>query len=283
MIHEGTIIPSTPETLDCNTCGWIHLVDIPDNAEMYRSWFYETEKPNYFKEEREDKLWHWMNFDFQWQTATKTPLTPHVKNVLDVGCGSGLFLERAAIRQVNRFGIEPNISAAQLASRHGTIIKKCVNVKKHIDLVRCAFVLEHLPEPVAMLADIRSVMWPLSVAIFIIPNDFVQDTVINGIQTGYYWVHPHHVNYWTKRTFTRLLLNNGFDVLRVAGTYPMEGFLQQGYNYIGNNTLGRECHKKRCEYELGLWRACPQALSKMWFELGEYGQGRDLIFWARKA
>ncbi len=97
-----------------------------------------------------------------------------------------------------------------------------------------------------------------------------------------WWVVPHHhINYFNFHSMRKLLLSIGFDILESFGTFPMELFLFFGDNYVGNNKIGRECHKKRKKFELAMYKSCPELFKDFRKLLAEKGLGRELVFIAR--
>lgn len=50
---------------------------------------------------------------------------------------------------------------------------------------------------------------------------------------------PEHINYFNFESITRLLERNGFSIIEITSTFPLELFLLMGDNYIGNNEIGK--------------------------------------------
>ena len=60
-------------------------------------------------------------------------------------------------------------------------------------------------------------------------------------------------------------------------------FLLMGKNYIGNDILGRECHKIRKTLELNLAKAGKNNTKRTLYKLlAQSGMGREAIFYAQK-
>ncbi len=99
-----------------------------------------------------------------------------------------------------------------------------------------------------------------------------------------WWVDKSHVNYFNYESLFWLLDKHGFEIQQVYATYPMEMFLLQGDNYIGNKKLGRQVHARRKKFEMAMYqseqgRADLAYLLQAW---ARCGMGRDLVVMAAK-
>jgi len=96
--------------------------------------------------------------------------------VLDVGCGSGTLLGHLAGHAGYRAGIELSASAAAAAAQ---VADEVVNVPvtddlpfppSSFDVVVCADVLEHLPEPAGALSSVARLCQPGGAVVISVPN-----------------------------------------------------------------------------------------------------------------
>jgi 2-polyprenyl-3-methyl-5-hydroxy-6-metoxy-1,4-benzoquinol methylase len=81
--------------------------------------------------------------------------------VLDVGCGHGWFLERAALRGLHPVGIEPDVAIAEAARKRypSVLVGLFPNVLEtgdRYDALIFNDVLEHLPDPAVVLAAAKA-------------------------------------------------------------------------------------------------------------------------------
>jgi 2-polyprenyl-3-methyl-5-hydroxy-6-metoxy-1,4-benzoquinol methylase len=95
--------------------------------------------------------------------------------VADVGCGGGSFLDAVAGLAATTIGIEPSQSYhASLSERRHQVYP---NIRAalgewagKVDLAVSFSVIEHVDDPVALLADVRSLLTPSGVAFISTPN-----------------------------------------------------------------------------------------------------------------
>lgn len=83
--------------------------------------------------------------------------------VLDVGCGAGRFLSLARDAGLDCHGFEPNPDAAALAAeKTGAHVHSgsLSSIPHHFDFIHLADVLEHVPDPVQMLTELRPLLGP---------------------------------------------------------------------------------------------------------------------------
>jgi ubiquinone/menaquinone biosynthesis C-methylase UbiE len=100
-------------------------------------------------------------------------------HVLDLGCGPGNLLERlAGARRVGADFSETMLAQARrrLAGRGGFELVKADGAAlpfdaRSFDRVVCSEVLEHVPEPARVVAEIRRVCRPGARVVFTVPNE----------------------------------------------------------------------------------------------------------------
>lgn len=84
--------------------------------------------------------------------------------VLDLGCGRGYWMEHLAERGVAAVGVERELDRAALAGRHGPVVSgdaaRLPLADGSVALVWCLHVLHHLPDPAAVLGEVRRVLQP---------------------------------------------------------------------------------------------------------------------------
>jgi SAM-dependent methyltransferase len=146
-------------------------------------------------------------------------------------------------------------------------------------------VLEHVPDPRAVLAVVDALLEPGGLVALMVPNDYspFQRALRDACGFDPWWVAPpHHVNYFDVESIQRLLAER-FEVASVETSFPIDLFLLMGDNYVGDDDLGRACHAKRKTFETNLARAGLTPLKiEIYRALAKLGVGRDVFVVARK-
>jgi SAM-dependent methyltransferase len=141
--------------------------------------------------------------------------------LLDIGCGSGLFLHLARKRGFVPHGMDVSVAAAQLAqSLYGIQVRQGAIGDRiwsdgYFDFVTLFHVLEHLPEPRAALQYVRKLLKPDGNLILQVPN--VESLQARLFGSRWYGLDvPRHLINFTPRSLDLLLREAGFEVRRRA-------------------------------------------------------------------
>lgn len=140
-------------------------------------------------------------------------------NLLDIGCGTGLFLEEVMrSKKWNVYGVEPNVNAASYAmAKLGVTIynDKFSNVKlprNYFDVITMWNVLEHLAHPIDDLKRIELILKPGGLLILSIPNP---NSLARHV-FGKYWVgwdQPRHLYLFPLDKLRLILAQLNFTIL----------------------------------------------------------------------
>jgi len=294
--HIGDVLDNANgfDVIECQTCGFKHIVPIPSQKELevvYRSEYYETEKPLYLDRHREDLDWWNSTYSEQYDILEKY-LPPDRRRILDVGCGPGFFLAHGEQRGWECLGIEPSAKAAAHCRNLGLIILEDFLTEENagqlgaFDVVHANNVLEHLPNPQEMVELARDLLSPEGLFYVVVPNDYNPFQRALRTACGYkpWWVAPpHHINYFNFDSIDRLLTSSGFEVILRNTTFPIDMFLLMGDNYIRNDSLGRICHAKRKTLEKNLLKAGMTNFKRNLYQAFESVDiGREVQIVARK-
>lgn len=299
-MHRGKTIDRTGDyrVMECAGCGFVHIDPLPtteDLAEVYREDYYTTEKPLYLERSNEDASW-WESVHDERLDAFETRLDPARRKVLDIGCGPGFFLKRASDRGWSALGIEPSVRAAEHARGLGVRVldgffdaesaRKIVTEFGTFDAVHLSEVLEHVPDPAAILRLVRSVLSPGGVVCCVVPNDYnpVQEVLRKDLEYKPYWLAPpHHINYFTFESLGGLLERTGLRTVDTTAMFPMDLFLLMGDNYVGDDAKGRECHARRKKLELALENSHLKEFKRdLYRTMARHGVGREVVIFAEK-
>jgi SAM-dependent methyltransferase len=141
------------------------------------------------------------------------------RTLLDLGCGDGSFLFLAGRHGWDCTGIEVNpaaVDAARAAGLNvllGDLASAPLGPTK-FDVVRLWHVLEHVPEPVELLGQVRARLRPDGVLVVGVP-DFgspvrrVFGPRWSGLQL------PYHLHHFDRSTLRRTLEAAGFEIVRL--------------------------------------------------------------------
>lgn len=144
-------------------------------------------------------------------------LTGGPGRVFDIGTAGGSFLAAARARGWQVDGCEPNKWLADWGKGHYGIDIRPGPLTDHdlpaghYDVVTLWDVVEHLPQPSAILAKARELVKPGGYLILTFP-DFGSPS---ARYLGRYWpfLSSVHLYYFSKRTMARMLRENGFEML----------------------------------------------------------------------
>ncbi|MEZ5669626.1 MAG: class I SAM-dependent methyltransferase [Alphaproteobacteria bacterium] len=230
-VHAGPRLASRGDftVIDCASCGFAHAMPLPDEAALstvYSHDYYATEKPLYLERYEQDRAW-WLDVYADRLATVEAATGIRGGTALDIGCGPGLFLDAARDRGWRVEGIEPSRQAAAHARGLGHAVHDgffdpaMAATLAPVDLIHMALVLEHLPDPAAILSTARGLLKPGGAVCVVVPNDF-NPLQAAALQQGVepYWVAPpHHLNYFTPHSLGRLLQACGFAVVERTATF----------------------------------------------------------------
>ncbi len=146
---------------------------------------------------------------------------------LDVGCGAGLTVKMAAERGYDAHGVEINARSAAyardvlgLAVVHADLAGAGF-APASFDVVLLSHVLEHLSDPAAVFADIRSVLRPDGIVVVEVPNMAGLVVPLLGRRWPG-WAPYMHVWQFTPATLVDALGRVGFAAVEVRARDNME-------------------------------------------------------------
>jgi 2-polyprenyl-3-methyl-5-hydroxy-6-metoxy-1,4-benzoquinol methylase len=212
-------------------------------------------------------------------------------DLLDVGCGWSQALLHFRDSGVNCCGFDPAPEAVSYGIKKGLDVKlagmESMNVfkGKKFNVVTIFNVLEHLPDPIGALEEIRdNILKPGGLIIIDVPNEFnafqMAGQKLHNVDP--WWVSPPaHLNYFSKDTLENLLKGVGYKVNLAEASFPLEIFLLFGDCYVGNKKVGKECHEKRIAFERNLRNlGYGDKLHQFYQSLAEINLGRNITIYA---
>ncbi len=215
----------------CESCGFKHIVPIPTAEELdeiYRQEYYTTEKPLYLERHREDAEW-WDTFYADHYDRFESALPADRRRLLDVGSGPGFFLLHGQRRGWDVVGVDPSPQAVAHARGLGVEVVEGFLTEETaprfgtFDVIHMNEVLEHIPDPRAMIRLTRAMLRAGGLLSVIVPNDYNPLQAILREQRGYepWWVAPpHHINYFEAGSLARLIEVAGFGIEEISRDVP---------------------------------------------------------------
>jgi SAM-dependent methyltransferase len=205
-VGEDTIV----QRLECRSCGFIFSDSSFAGGEQF---YKELQHTNYYSPYRQE-------FPRTVDFAKRKGL----KRVLDVGCGTGIFLDMAKAEGLETYGLELNSNAAAEARSKGHVVYDKLlheldasDVGGSMDLVTIFQVLEHVADPVKLLRDAEALLRSGGFIAIAVPS--AEGLLRLADLEPAMWP-PHHVSWWRRADFKTLsqmlnmrLVTSGCDTL----------------------------------------------------------------------
>jgi len=208
----------------CNNCNFVFTNPIPDIDSIGK--YYATEKYLSHDTNNNGILSNIYKTVRYFNLQGKYSLINKYKNsgqILDIGSGTGEFLNFMKQKNWNTFGIEPEKKAREFAINNYQLnifpeskLKELENNK--FDLITMWHVLEHVYDLNERLNVIYNLLEKDGIFINALPMIDSPDAK----KFGKYWAGldvPRHLHHFTSESFTRLANNNGF---KVIDSFPMK-------------------------------------------------------------
>lgn len=141
------------------------------------------------------------------------------KNLLDIGSGTGDFLQTAQQNNWNVSGIEPNEQARNIANiKTNNSVFKTEQLTKleafSFDVITLWHVLEHLPNLQQQIKEIKNKLKPNGVLVVAVPNHMSYDAKYYKNYWAAYDA-PRHLWHFNKDSIARLFLNESMKVVKI--------------------------------------------------------------------
>ncbi len=152
---------------------------------------------------------------------------PH-GTLLDMGCGTGDFVELAIRSGYRAIGIDPDSTAIESGKAfHGNVPLFCMTATEFFhrndtryNVITFFEVLEHLENPRGFLGEVHRHLAEGGYIALSIPNNDSPLTRLYRKATRIIDYPPHHLTRWSKNALKRLLETCGFDVVKLICLQP---------------------------------------------------------------
>ncbi|MGH6933298.1 MAG: class I SAM-dependent methyltransferase [Dongiaceae bacterium] len=294
--HTGPIVDTIGSytIIECLECGFRHVAPLPSDDEIER-WY----RDHHYSDSTRDRIDYYERDRDWWLIAFRdiyATIEQHVpsdwRNLIDVGCGTGIFLEVGSKQSWNVVGYEPNhVAAEHCRKKNLTIVESsfpsgATNNVQAVDVIHMRNVLEHVTNPKALVQAAMDRLNPEGLLVVGVPNDYnpLQRAVriVNDVRP--WWLAPpHHLNYFNFESLERFLLRSGLELVTRYTSFPIDIFLAMGDNYVDNPALGRSCHLRRVRFEQTMETAGETRTRRLLYHaIASAGLGRDAIVIARR-
>jgi SAM-dependent methyltransferase len=196
--------------LRCTACDFEFVHPLPsaqEIARVYESNYFQGEGFGYADYSARERRANERKAEIRVGHLERLGLRPGMR-LLDIGCADGVFMRVAAERGLDAWGVEVSPEALALIPEalRERVLPTLEQAKGHgpFDAVTLWDVLEHVPDPVATLKDIRGVLTTggiVGVALPVIDN-------ANARLRPHTWDQykpPEHLSYFSRRSLCSLL------------------------------------------------------------------------------
>jgi ubiquinone/menaquinone biosynthesis C-methylase UbiE len=156
--------------------------------------------------------------------CTKFDVTKKL-SILDVGCGQG-FLSKM-LTEIFPFaeviGLDYSINAVRYAAEHNKNIRFCVGDANNLpfednsfDVVCCANIWEHVPNPMLMLSEIKRVMKQSGGGVVTTPSRYrIENILLKLIGRPVCFISEYHIIEYSTGMMQEMLLSGGFKTVEM--------------------------------------------------------------------
>lgn len=157
------------------------------------------------------------------------------KSLLDIGSGKGRFVRVASDQHWNAYGYEPYQEASVPHKYRDRFFGGCLDdlplKEGSIDVLTMWHVLEHIPDPLAILRSVRKYLKDGGVLVLAVPN--VQSLLAKAAKRWWYHLDvPRHLWHFSPKSVSTILTSTGYEV--IGTSYPSNQNLISLWMSIGN-------------------------------------------------
>ncbi|MDF2437853.1 MAG: methyltransferase [Bacteroidota bacterium] len=217
---DNTVSRETFQIVRCEGCGFKYTNPRPDVSELGR--YYKSE--DYVSHSNSNKGF----INSTYQTVRKYTLLKKLQliskyfktgNILDIGCGTGEFLNVCKNAKWNTLGIEPDADAREMGIKNfGLDLREESDLSKlpseSFEIISMWHVLEHVPHLNERLVEIKRLLKSNGFIIIAVPNCESFDAKFYGKDWAAYDL-PRHLYHFTPKDIESLFRKHEMKVLRI--------------------------------------------------------------------
>ena len=233
------------EVFECVSCGLVFL----SSFDHIRNGFYENSRMHDGEEMPDVQTWlKETAWDDERRFQYLKPILPNLL-LLDFGCGAGGFLLKARALATMVHGVEPEARLSNHYQSHGlTVFQNLPDISTDIrgggyDIITMFHVLEHLPDPKAILGELSEMLADDGQIIVEVPNaDDALLTLYNNEPFSNFTYWSCHLFLYTAQTLKLLFsqINLKINYIQQVQRYPLPNHLY----WLANGKPGG--HQKWC-------------------------------------
>lgn len=217
---DNTVSRETFQIVSCNSCGFKFTNPRPSGLDLGK--YYKSEE--YVSHSNSKKGF----INSTYQSVRKYTLLKKLQliskyyktgNILDIGCGTGEFLNTCKNAKWNTLGIEPDNDARNMGvQNYGLDIRTESELKnlepESFDIISMWHVLEHVPNLNERVDDLKRLVKPKGIIIIAVPNCNSLDAKIYKEEWAAYDV-PRHLYHFTPKDIETLFGKHELKVFRL--------------------------------------------------------------------
>ena len=244
----------------CTVCGTGSLNPLPDRREI--SSYYPPQYYGAVQAKFEPVIESLVRWVASRRVRSLTRGLPRGARALDLGCGRGVLLSGLLAAGCETHGVEISRDAVagidprakiRIASR----LAEAAYPDRHFDLVVLWHVLEHLPDPVETLREVRRILKPGGRLVIAVPNYSSLQSQVFGER----WFHldlPRHLYHFPCAALKRLLHRQGF----LCRSWHHFSLRQNPFGWLQSAVNGRFRWRRNTLYKLLYRREKPTSLGE---------------------
>lgn len=200
----------------CHSCGVLYRTPQPTSEEVRQLYTTAYYNPWHLEKEEAVKKIKMESFDRRLQEIQNYV---HGGKILDVGCATGFFLEKAKSKGFDPYGLE--LSEFAFKQAHKTFgdhvfwgtIEDLFFENNFFDVITMFDLLEHVTNPVTTLRCCRRILKPKGIIAAVLPDTSSMSAKVMG--KGWTHYKKEHLFYFSKQAIASLMEKESFEVIQI--------------------------------------------------------------------